>query len=275
MFIMNKYTKLYYLIIDKAIKENRKKIPFVYEQHHIIPRACGGCDKKSNLVLLIYKEHFLVHWLLPYMMESVKYQKKMWAALSWMRRPNNHNKCNASWRYVIMKKAIHMAQKGTPKSKSHKEALKKENTGKRFIYNIHDPFVVHQINPDKAHQMVTTGDWVYGMGEVGPKAGQRTIEQKQKQVSKQKETLRKKYGVENISQIPYVKKIKGEKVSKFRSSIKWITNGLISKQHNPCLPLPAGFVFGRGRCVWLEGDNNPSKRMDVREKIRQRALERS
>ena len=35
-----------------------------YESHHILPRSLGGCNEKSNLVLLTAREHFIAHKLL-------------------------------------------------------------------------------------------------------------------------------------------------------------------------------------------------------------------
>lgn len=65
------YSKVYYAIIEKAKRENRRKDGVVYyESHHILPRCLGGTGKYSqwrshpNLVLLTAKEHFLCHRLL-------------------------------------------------------------------------------------------------------------------------------------------------------------------------------------------------------------------
>lgn len=58
------YQKIYYEIINQAQNSNRNKSDRYYEAHHIIPRCLGGCNSKSNLVLLTPREHFLAHWLL-------------------------------------------------------------------------------------------------------------------------------------------------------------------------------------------------------------------
>ena len=36
------------------------------ERHHIVPRACGGCDQKWNLVKLTPEEHFMAHYWLTF-----------------------------------------------------------------------------------------------------------------------------------------------------------------------------------------------------------------
>ena len=70
MFINNKYTKLYYKIIQSAKSKGRIKRRsthrdyIYYEKHHIIPRSLDGTDNEDNLVLLTSREHFLCHYLL-------------------------------------------------------------------------------------------------------------------------------------------------------------------------------------------------------------------
>lgn len=61
MFLDNKYTKIYYQIIDKA---KNRILEGYKERHHIIPRSLGGSNKKENLVSLTAREHFICHWLL-------------------------------------------------------------------------------------------------------------------------------------------------------------------------------------------------------------------
>ena len=46
------------------------------EKHHIIPKSCGGSNKKENLVALTAKEHFICHLLLTKMTEN-NYRIKM------------------------------------------------------------------------------------------------------------------------------------------------------------------------------------------------------
>lgn len=62
MFIQNKYTKLYYSIIQHA--KARETIGYT-ETHHIIPRSLGGQDTAKNLVSLTPREHYICHALLP------------------------------------------------------------------------------------------------------------------------------------------------------------------------------------------------------------------
>lgn len=71
MFLENKYSRIYYTIIDRACQEKRVKTKHsYYEKHHIIPKSLGGTNDNSNLVFLTSKEHILVHRLLCHMTEG-------------------------------------------------------------------------------------------------------------------------------------------------------------------------------------------------------------
>lgn len=61
MFINNKYKTWHDNIITKAKNRTLKGYK---EIHHILPRSLGGKDRKSNLVALTAKEHFIIHILL-------------------------------------------------------------------------------------------------------------------------------------------------------------------------------------------------------------------
>lgn len=60
MFIDNKYKRIYFRIIDKAVSEGRTYDKHTHEYHHIIPRCFGGND----VVPLTFKEHYICHHLL-------------------------------------------------------------------------------------------------------------------------------------------------------------------------------------------------------------------
>jgi hypothetical protein len=72
------YKIIYNTIIEKAKKENRKKlnknnfIYIYYENHHILPKCLGGDNSKENLVLLTAKEHYVCHKLLTYIYKGNK-----------------------------------------------------------------------------------------------------------------------------------------------------------------------------------------------------------
>ena len=59
------YLKVYHRIVERARSQDRsKKGSIYYESHHIVPKCIGGSNKKSNLVLLTAKEHYICHALL-------------------------------------------------------------------------------------------------------------------------------------------------------------------------------------------------------------------
>lgn len=80
LFKTHKYSKWYFDIIQNATSSNRSKTDSYFEEHHIVPKSFGGPNKKSNLVLLTPREHFLCHLLLPKMMiDPVKAGKMVYA----------------------------------------------------------------------------------------------------------------------------------------------------------------------------------------------------
>jgi len=63
MFLQNKYTKIYYQIINNA-KNRLLEVGMYTERHHIVPKSLGGNNLDSNLVSLTAREHFICHRLL-------------------------------------------------------------------------------------------------------------------------------------------------------------------------------------------------------------------
>lgn len=82
MYLHNKYTSIYYAIIERAKSRTLSKEIYT-EKHHIIPRSLGGSNSKNNLVNLTAREHRLCHLLLPKMTISEDHTRKMWYA-AWM-----------------------------------------------------------------------------------------------------------------------------------------------------------------------------------------------
>lgn len=57
-FLINKYTKWYFNIIESA---QRQEMDGYTEKHHIIPKSLGGSNDKTNIVKLTAREHFICH----------------------------------------------------------------------------------------------------------------------------------------------------------------------------------------------------------------------
>lgn len=79
MYLQNKYTRIYFSIIENARNRN---IEGYKEKHHIVPQSLGGSNKKENIVNLTAREHFVCHLLLTKMVDG-KNKSKMYQA-SWM-----------------------------------------------------------------------------------------------------------------------------------------------------------------------------------------------
>lgn len=76
MFKENKYLHIYYSIIERA----KTRVCEDYtETHHIIPRALGGNNEKTNLVELTPREHFICHLILPRITDGINRQKMIYA----------------------------------------------------------------------------------------------------------------------------------------------------------------------------------------------------
>lgn len=56
-----------------------------YENHHIIPKACGGTNFKNNIVCLTIREHYIAHLLLAFIYKNTQYETPMLEAISFMK----------------------------------------------------------------------------------------------------------------------------------------------------------------------------------------------
>ena len=88
IFIANRYTRIYYSVIERA--QSRILPKEVYrEKHHIIPRCMGGSDDPANIVSLTFKEHLFCHKLLVRMTEGPTRGKLSFAVLLMAREKSN------------------------------------------------------------------------------------------------------------------------------------------------------------------------------------------
>lgn len=128
IFINNKYTRIYYEIIERA---QTRAVPQTYtEKHHVVPRSIGGGESKSNLAILTAREHFVCHWLLVKMTEG-KSKRSMSYALRMMLAKNNHSTKGRyipkSKLYELVKKTANEASKGRPCSLETREKIRQGN----------------------------------------------------------------------------------------------------------------------------------------------------
>lgn len=134
MFLNNKYTKIYYRIVNRSLISNRMKNDSnYYESHHIIPKCLGGSNRKFNRVLLTAREHFICHKLLCKMVILPNDIRLMVAAMSYFM--NNTNR-KLSSRYIeesrVYKIKFHKGKipwnKGIPHTEETKRKIGLKNS---------------------------------------------------------------------------------------------------------------------------------------------------
>lgn len=133
MFLNNKYTKIYYKIIENS--NNRPSLDNVYtEKHHIIPKSLGGSNDISNIAELTAREHFICHRLLVKMTTGDDKRKMAWAVKRMITGINKHQK-----RYIPLSKKyehvrVHTNKiiKGWSHTEETKKHLSKVLTGRKF-----------------------------------------------------------------------------------------------------------------------------------------------
>jgi hypothetical protein len=123
------YRKIYNQLIARA--KDRVFEPGLYEKHHSIPKSLGGSNKRDNIVLLTYREHFLAHWLLVKFTEGDDKKKMNYALNRLVCTGRFHiNKIITGWQYEKAKLAQREAMvgnshaKGKPKSLEARENMR-------------------------------------------------------------------------------------------------------------------------------------------------------
>ena len=92
MYLHNKYTAIYYQIVERAKQRNHIKQPNDgYQTHHIIPRCIGGSNASNNLVVLTFKEHRVCHCLLIKMQLTKNAEIKMRHAYGFFNKSSRYN----------------------------------------------------------------------------------------------------------------------------------------------------------------------------------------
>jgi len=160
LFIKNKYSKIYFSIINKAKKEKRnrnKKI--IYEKHHIIPKSfklLKNIDYKNNLVLLTPKEHYICHLLLTKMPKNKLFKYKMNNAFRIMQTCSKFNNYRVSSKFYKSRKIKY--------SENHQKLENNSNYNKKWIKN--DCLEIQiKIHKDMCSRIVlrsNSKNWSYG-----------------------------------------------------------------------------------------------------------------
>lgn len=125
MFLLNKYTKWYFSIIENAKNKNRtKKEQEYYESHHIIPKCMNGTEE----VLLTAKEHFICHLLLCKMTDGTNRHKMINALIKMSFSESKNQKRYTSRSFSLVRSFI--AQKNSEMFKGKQKSEKTKNNMK-------------------------------------------------------------------------------------------------------------------------------------------------
>lgn len=125
MFLLNKYTKWYFSIIEKSKNENRtRKDKIYYESHHIIPKCMNGTEE----VLLTAKEHYICHLLLCKMTEGTNKHKMINALIKMSFCKSKNQKRYTSRSFSLVRSFI--AQKNSEMFKGKQKSEKIKNNMK-------------------------------------------------------------------------------------------------------------------------------------------------
>lgn len=256
MFKHNKYTKIYYSIIHKAVNELRSKTQGYFETHHIIPRCSpfNGSDSKDNLVLLTAKEHFICHMLLTKMCEGESKYKMICALNNMSRISKNQERLINSAQYDYIKRQLSEAKKGTKHSKETIEKFKNRapwNKGKTketddrlkaFSENMsgtnhHKPMLGRQVSIATKNKMS-----ISKTGDNNPFYGKKHSEETKSKMSLLK--LGKPHDEETKQKISESKKLNNPGSDAIKGS-RWVTDGNKSILLKSGEKVPPGFTFGR------------------------------
>ncbi len=124
LFNNNKYTRLYYMIIERA---KSRTISGYVEKHHIVPKSLGGSNAKDNIAVLTAREHFIVHRLLPKMTRGEARTKMVYALWALTVHTSKHtkdrHKVTGSLYERIRKEYSTVARSRPPRTKEHSAKL--------------------------------------------------------------------------------------------------------------------------------------------------------
>jgi len=122
MYLHNKYTRIYYQIVERA---KNRIISGYTENHHIIPKSLGGSNKKDNIVALTAREHFICHWLLTKMTTDDNQRKMAYACKRMMTANSGQKRYKVTGRkYQLLRTQMNSMLKGRVFTDEWKNKLK-------------------------------------------------------------------------------------------------------------------------------------------------------
>ncbi len=130
MFNKTKYTKWYYLIIQKYADNSKCRKGF--EKHHIIPKSLGGDNKQTNIALIPSRVHFILHKLLIKMVEDTNLKWKMKYALWRMLNPQSKYHTRG---YIVTAHDYQKMRESIQKAMTQNNPMKLEHNRQRMRDN--------------------------------------------------------------------------------------------------------------------------------------------
>jgi len=127
LFLNNKYTTIYYQIIDRA---KARVLESYKERHHIIPKSLGGTNNTDNLVELTAREHFICHLLLTKMVNGPSKRSMCYAVWQMTHIKGRERYKPSSRMYNMLRKKLSETYKGVPKSEQAKRNMSLAHQGK-------------------------------------------------------------------------------------------------------------------------------------------------
>ena len=251
--LQNKYTRWYEQIIEKAKEQNlsiskrhAKNYAGYTEVHHIIPKSFGGSNRKENLVRFSAREHFICHWLLTKMTSGI-HRNKMLTAFVLMTGDGSKSarydfKITSSkvFEKIRIDYAKYVSEKLTGRviSQETRNKISKINTGRKYS---------DEVNKSKGRKgRLPPQHSLEGKKKIGMRARGKTYEQL--------------YGKEQAETLKEKCKHVGE------------NNGFYGKTHSDETRLKFKSYQNRPetkkiKSERIQGDKNPAKRLEVKEKI--------
>lgn len=131
LFIDNKYTIIYYRIINRS--KNRTTDGYT-EKHHIVPKSLGGTNDKSNIAVLTAREHYICHLLLTRMTIGKNKNKMVYAAAAFRAWASKHHKRKIYFNSRTFQTVKELRQSALQEQMADPENKKKSSDGAKKLW---------------------------------------------------------------------------------------------------------------------------------------------
>lgn len=160
IFIANRYTRIYFSIIENARLRVLPKDQYK-ETHHIIPRSMGGDDSSDNLVDLTAREHFICHKLLVRMTKGESKGKMAFALV--LMSGKRGSKIYDSTKKLLAERVsqLHSGKSPITNGTIDKTLFKDEEMPEGFYYGFSPDTIKKHGDGNKGKRWITNGEVSY------------------------------------------------------------------------------------------------------------------